>query len=157
MSALPDGVAIRPVERRDLDAVAARLLRLDAHGAARDGRHPVAADARAWRDTVAQLLALDASPRASLVATADDALVAALVGGRLSGLPALGHPPRGVVHALWVDEPFRRRGLGQALVARFLAGCPDGRCDVTTLVADEAAAAFWRATGFRDLYVQLRR
>jgi GNAT superfamily N-acetyltransferase len=156
VSALPDGVAIRTVLRRDLDAVTARCLALDADGWAVDARHAVPRDRAAFRREVEHLL-FRRGRSDSLVAERGAEAIGVLVGD--AGAPELGatEPPRGRVHLMWVDEAWRRRGVGRALVERFVGQCPSGRCDVSTLVADERAVAFWRAMGFRDLYVSLRR
>ncbi len=152
---------VRTAERRDLDAVAERLLALDVHGHGLDARHEVPTEPRIWRNTVEWMLF---DPHQLVpggwVATDGDALVGVLVGELRRGEVALGHPPRPVVQMVWVDPAARRQGVGKALVTAFVAAA-EARggvgCEVSTLAADAAALGFWRALGFADLYVRLRR
>lgn len=154
-------LAVRNAVRADLRAIADRLHALDAEGWSIDPRHDVARDPKIWRETIEWMLFADhhAVP-AGWIAERDGTLVGVLVGQLQRGEHALGHPPRGKIAMLWVDDAVRRQGIGRALVEAFVArlgrdGVTD--CDVTTLVRDERALAFWRSMGFADQYLSLRR
>lgn len=154
-------VRVRTAVRADLDAIVDRSLALDALGHEVEPRHEVPADRQAWRNTVEWMLFADhLLVPGGWLGTIDGAVVGVLVGEVVRGEAALGHPPRARIQMLWVDEAARRRGVGRALVDAFLTRCEVRGvrgCDVTTLVADARAVAFWRSLGFADLYVRLRR
>ena len=62
-------------------------------------------------------------------------------------------PPRASIGWLLVDPAFRRRGVAQALVTAALAAAHAAgaeRVTAETLLTWPAAAAFWRAAGFRE-------
>jgi len=62
-------------------------------------------------------------------------------------------PPRASIGWLLVDPAFRRRGVAQALVTAALAAAHAAgaeRVTAETLPTWPAAAAFWRAAGFRE-------
>jgi ribosomal protein S18 acetylase RimI-like enzyme len=87
------------------------------------------------------------------------------IGGYIAGmviipLGIIDQPPTARITDLWVRPERRRAGVGRSLVAEFvraavLAGYP--LVEVGTLTRDERAVAFWRAMGFGDWQVTLRR
>ena len=108
---------VRTAVRADLGPVADRLHALDTEGWTVDARHDVARDPKIWRETIEWMLFAGHHPvPAGWVAEVDGALVGVLVGQLQRGEHALGHPPRGKIAMLWVDEVVRRRGIGRALV-----------------------------------------
>lgn len=82
------------------------------------------------------------NPELSLVADADDSVVAAVLCGH--------DGRRGFIYRLAVADAYRRRGIANALVARCLAGLEAQgipRC-LTFVLADNAAALqFWQSMG----------
>jgi GNAT superfamily N-acetyltransferase len=60
---------------------------------------------------------------------------------------------------LWVEPPYRRRGIARALVAEVAtwAAAIDGVChfEMPVLAADQDAARFWAALGFRPFITRL--
>jgi ribosomal protein S18 acetylase RimI-like enzyme len=72
--------------------------------------------------------------------------------GRIVGAVLAGHDGRrGFLHHLAVARECRRRGIGEALVARALdALARDGieKCHLMVLPSNAAARAFWRRVGW---------
>jgi ribosomal protein S18 acetylase RimI-like enzyme len=72
--------------------------------------------------------------------------------GFLTGYVSPEHPDEAVLHLLGVDPNHRRRGIGRALVASFLADATAHGSTKTTALAwpdEPIAIAFFRALGFR--------
>ena len=95
--------------------------------------------------------------------TAGEALYLAWQGRHLAGLASVWEPDR-FLHFLFVDPVAQRTGVGRALVAH-LAACYPPPLTLKCLRCNEAALAFYRATGWRacgvggaglDAYVLLR-
>lgn len=126
---------IRPVERRDVEAVLALWRAV----------FPEYEDpGRPQRD-----------PRASMLrklAFGDGLFWLAERGGRVVGTVMAGYDGhRGWLYSLGVHPDARRAGVGRALLAeaeRALAalGCP--KVNLQVLAANDAAAAFWRSAGY---------
>lgn len=87
--------------------------------------------------------------------------IKALISGFPStALPVLDRPPVARISDLYVAPELRRQGVGRALVEAFVAGARAGghpQIEVGTLTADTRAVAFWKAMGFGDWQVTLRR
>lgn len=123
--AAPAGVTIRPWEEADAPAIAAL-------SAAEGWMTPVErpdADLAAWRAAWPALVAeADGAPVGSLRALSDGAVTTYVAG-------------------LLVAPAWRGRGLGRALLDACQALAPTTRLD---LLAEAAAAEFYRRTGFRQ-------
>ncbi len=102
-------------------------------------------DGPARPDAVARFLAEDGHHL--LVASEDGRAV-----GFVSGVEVT-HPDKGTemfLYELAVDEPFRRRGIGRALVERLASLAREGGCYGMWVVTDhdnEAARATYEGTG----------
>lgn len=95
------------------------------------------------RDGIAAFL--ERNPGLSFVALNEEKVV---------GVILCGHDGRrGYIHHLTVDPGQRRQGIGRALVARSLAALERagiGKCHLFVFRKNEAALAFWQATGWID-------
>ncbi len=67
-------------------------------------------------------------------------------GGRVAGFLSLWEPDS-FIHHLYVDRPWQRRGVGQALL-RALPGWPATRYRLKCLRRNAGALGFYRACGF---------
>jgi ribosomal protein S18 acetylase RimI-like enzyme len=78
----------------------------------------------------------------------------ALAGENLIGAVLCGHDGRrGYVHHLTVDESFRRRGAGRALIDRCLDGLRAagiGKCHIFIRRDNGIGFAFWQRAGWVD-------
>ncbi|MBI9083435.1 MAG: GNAT family N-acetyltransferase [Desulfobacterales bacterium] len=86
---------------------------------------------------------LHRNPGMSFVAEADDTLVAAVLCGH--------DGRRGYLNHLAVLPPFRRRGLGRALVQHCLEalrGAGVGKCHLFVFPENETALRFWQKIGW---------
>jgi ribosomal protein S18 acetylase RimI-like enzyme len=76
----------------------------------------------------------------------------ARIGRRIVGAALCGHDGRrGWIYHLAVAEDAQRRGIGQALIERCLAGLMEARiprCNVFVLAGNPAGADFWRSRGW---------
>jgi ribosomal protein S18 acetylase RimI-like enzyme len=69
-------------------------------------------------------------------------------------------PPRIEVEAMYIDPPFRRLGVGEAMideVTRYAAERGAKAIDVVALPGDGATKSFLEATGFRARLLVMRR
>lgn len=142
---------IREAVRSDRDALLAAALRLNATGTVADPRYRLRPDAtKVLRERLGEVWCL---------VDERDGVVAGFVAGEpRRDHPILDQPHTCTISDLWVEEPFRRQGIGRALVAAFRVlaerrGFP--RIEVTTLARDARALAFWRSVGFDNLRVTL--
>jgi ribosomal protein S18 acetylase RimI-like enzyme len=78
----------------------------------------------------------------------------AVDGERLVGTVLCGHDGRrGYLQHLAVAAPYRRQGIGRALVERALAALQGAgilKCHLMVLADNEAARAFWAAIGWTE-------
>ena len=93
-----------------------------------------------------------------LVAEADGRLVGFLIGTIDQSVPIYRVVQFGCVRELWVDEKYRRAGVGRMLmnraIERFLAlGIPQIRLE--TAAVNEPARAFFTSCGFRPSTVEM--
>lgn len=74
--------------------------------------------------------------------------------GRIIGAVLCGHDGRrGYLHHLAVAAPYRRRGIGQALVGRSLEALRAAgitKCHLFLFRANPAGEAFWTSIGWKD-------
>lgn len=81
--------------------------------------------------------------------------VSGTVAGFVTGIE-IAHPDKGVemlLYELGVDEPFRRRGIGRALVEALKASATSGGCSgmwVPVEQGNDAATALYLATGAQE-------
>ncbi len=152
---------IRTMARGDLPAVLDLWRQLMANGAAVESRWSVAPTADAWMAGWARDVFLDPSPFPHGHVYEDDDGIA----GFVSGFPDPGSPvldePKGLrIGDVFVAERARRQGVARRLVEQQIAVAKAvgyTNIIVETLTRDTRAVAFWRAMGFVDMRVQLRR
>ncbi|AHI63280.1 GNAT family acetyltransferase [Burkholderia thailandensis] len=130
-----DGVAIRPFERGDTDAVLA-----------------------VWRDafpSYSDASAPHRDPRRSIelkLATQPELFFVAIAGGRVVGTVMAGYDGhRGWLYSLAVEPRARRFGIGRALLAHAEAalaarGCP--KVNLQVLPGNDDACRFYEALGY---------
>jgi ribosomal protein S18 acetylase RimI-like enzyme len=156
-----EGVAIRPMRPADHEAVLDLWERLMATGRAADPRYDYHDDARRiFRDWVRDEWSIARPFPRVLVASAGDRLVGYVQGGEVQVRPLFRGPRTASIGDLWVEEEWRRRGLGRALVEAFLAQARAAgiqRFEVGTLALDARAVGFWKTMGFTDWRVVLLR
>lgn len=79
----------------------------------------------------------------------------AVLGGELVGAVLCSHDGRrGYLHHLAVDDRYRRRGIGSALVQASLWALTKEqitKCNIFIMEENDAAIAFWHENGFRLL------
>jgi GNAT superfamily N-acetyltransferase len=152
---------LREAVPSDLDAIVALLLRLNANGTAADPRYALRPDAGPHlREQLRDLWFGRFLPfPACLVAEPSRGSLAGLISAEVvPDLGILAFAPSARIDNLWVEPPWRRQGLGRALVAQMRArtsAAGYGRLTVSTLARDDRALAFWRAMGLQDLFVVL--
>jgi len=125
-------VNIRPMTMADYDAVLG-LMR---------GTPGVAVRAADAPEAIARYLARN--PGLSLVAESDGEVIACVFGGH--------DGRRGSLHHVVVAPAWRGQGVGRALVARALDGlAAEGihKTHIDVFADNEAAIAFWEATGWQ--------
>jgi N-acetylglutamate synthase len=86
---------------------------------------------------------LERNPGLSYVATDQDKIVATILAGH--------DGRRGYLHHVAVDEKYRRRGIGEALVEKALKELHDlgiQKCHLFVVERNEAALRFWKLTGW---------
>jgi N-acetylglutamate synthase len=86
---------------------------------------------------------LQRNPGLSFVATDGDKIVATILAGH--------DGRRGYLHHVAVDEDYRRRGIGEALVEKSLKELHDlgiEKCHLFVVEVNEAAQRFWKITGW---------
>jgi N-acetylglutamate synthase len=86
---------------------------------------------------------LERNPGLSFVATDQDKIVATILAGQ--------DGRRGYLHHVAVDEKYRRRGIGEALVEKALKELHDlgiQKCHLFVVERNEAALRFWKLTGW---------
>jgi len=94
-------------------------------------------------DNVARFLARN--PGLSFVAVEDDVAIATILCGH--------DGRRGLIHHLAVATPYRRAGLGRALVARALAALREegiDKCHLLVFDENGAGRAFWKSIGAEE-------
>ena len=118
-------------------------------------------DAAATRNA-AQALLDDPSAGAVLVAEAGDGIVGMLAASWLQALHAPGG--YGLIQELWVDPERRRRAVAHELMQAFLELARDRRIERVEVGLPRAGfagigatEAFYRASGFTELGVRMRR
>jgi GNAT superfamily N-acetyltransferase len=132
-----------------------------ANGSSVEPRWTVASTADAWMSGWARDVFLAKTPFPHGHVYEDDDGVA----GFVSGFPDAGSPvldePKGLrIGDVFVAERARRQGVGRRLVEQQIAVAKAAgyrNIIVETLTRDVRAVAFWRAMGFDDMRVQLRR
>lgn len=139
--ALPRIRAARPADADGI-AVMSKLLGLD--GQTADGAYQSVPD-RAER--LRQLLA--GSRHAGWVA--DDAGLVGFVWVHHTG------SREAVVREMYVMPPYRRLGVGRALVGEVVRAHVAWELSVNTLAQDPRAVGFWTAMGFAPYWLTLRR
>ncbi|MEO0600261.1 MAG: GNAT family N-acetyltransferase [Myxococcota bacterium] len=151
---------LRPAARTDVDAILPLLMELADNGFRVDVRYRL----RDHRRALLRAHVLESWFGRFLpfppcwVAEHDGQIV-----GMVSGEPLVVHavmdqPPTAAITDLWVQPPFRRRGIARQLVETFREAATKAgylRVELSTLARDEQALAFWRAMGFVDLRVTL--
>lgn len=151
---------VRPAERRDLPRILDLWEQLMDNGHARDGRWTPSAEARGVMESWASDLWLPRDPFPLGWVADDGGVVAYLDGHPTFSSPVMSGPRTATIGNLWVDPAWRRRGVGRALVDAFVAAASEAGypvIEVGTLTLDTRAVAFWRAMGFGDWRVTLRR
>jgi ribosomal protein S18 acetylase RimI-like enzyme len=145
--------------KTDLDAAVGLWRQLAAYHAALDPAFSPAEDAE---ETFRKFLKKSLRRRDALV-------LVAVEGGKVVGLctayihlsPPLFRPDRiGNVADLVVDEAFRRRGIGTALVGearRWLERNNVGRCRAMVATLNDSSRAFWQKAGFTEHVVVLEK
>ena len=148
--------------REDVTAVLALWARLNDAGGASDERFVVRPDASADLRHIIndQWLGRFRPFPACYVCDHEGVVVGWVQGDICPPHPILDEPPKVRIGNLWVEPPYRRRGVGRTLVETFVqeaqqAGFP--WVEVGTLGRDARAVAFWRALGFGDWRVTLLR
>ncbi len=155
-------IQVRPARSADLDGLVSLWQALADRGSEADPRWRVHDDAaaamRAYFKThwFGRFLPFPAG----FVAADGDALVG-FVAGTPSVPPAvIDQPPTARIGDLFVLPSHRRQGLARRLVEAFCSAATAGgypHIEVGTLTHDARAVAFWRAMGFGDWMVLLRR
>ena len=136
--------AIRPATADDeLNAILSAAL-----DAARSARGGLALVTQIWGedispDLIAKSLRGDIAASRLWIAEADDAVIAgALVG-------------EGCLRAVWVDPPYRRRGVARALVNRVLTSDHPPR-DAWALPGDRATKSLYESVGWKARLLTMR-
>ena len=151
---------LRPAVRSDVDEILPLLIELADNGFRVDARYRLRGHRRALLRThireswFGRLLPFPPC----WVAEHEGAIVGVLSGEPLQVHEVLDQPPTAAVTDLWVVAGHRRQGIARQLVDRFRAAATNagyGRVELSTLVRDEEALAFWRAVGFVDLRITL--
>lgn len=91
------------------------------------------------------------------VAEVEGQIVGLVQGDVVRPHPMLVRPPTVRIGQMWVEEPFRRKGLATRLVKTYVAKARQAGfpwVEVGTLGKDARAVAFWKAQGFDDWRVQ---
>ncbi|HEU4349535.1 MAG TPA: GNAT family N-acetyltransferase [Actinoplanes sp.] len=142
----PPGITVRPVRHADEDEM--RRFHATVEEAFRDTDHPIS-DYPAWRDEIAAETAVAWDEW--LVGEVDGAWAGVL---RSSEIGA--DDNAGWVKELAVLRPYRRRGVGAALLRRALAGyAAKGRAEAglgVDMANPTSAIRLYRAVGMRPLY-----
>lgn len=150
----------RPATVADIEGLWAAWCELTADGTAADGRYCRAPDAhRRMLPWIADMW-LRHRPFPTCWVAGDPAVVGYIAGFAHEPLGVIDLPPTARISDLWVAPPARRRGLGRQLVGAFTeaaAAAGYRSVEVGTLTQDHRAVAFWRAVGFGDWQVVLRR
>jgi len=132
----PAGLAVRPFEPGDREPCALLFERVQ--------RETFAADDPA----------LYAREHFERDAAGEEIWVAA-IGREIGGLVSFWRP-QPFIHHLLVDRPWRRRGVGAALLGYLLAGVP-GPVDLKCRMDNPAAQRFYRRLGWIEVERQTRR
>ncbi|NCG21305.1 MAG: GNAT family N-acetyltransferase [Rhodobacterales bacterium] len=148
-------VTLRPLERKDLEAVLDMVIALNNNGTQIDPRYRMAQDGRAVmrQHMLDRWFAMFHPFPVGWVAQAENGLVGFLSGGVLQQNYIIERPPTALIGDLWVSPNHRRPGLGRRLVERYLEAAAKAGFDqveVGTLTRDKRAVAFWRSLGFSD-------
>lgn len=149
---------VRPGGPADVDRLEAGWRALAAWGHTRDPRFRLREGV--WHARRDHLLAtaFDGPWPHMWLAEDQGALVAYLLAGGGQN-PLLDGPPIATVHDMWVEPPYRGRGVGRALVEAWRRGAQAGGAgafEVGTLTLDADAVAFWQRMGFGPWRVVLR-
>jgi len=89
-------------------------------------------------------------------------------GGRVIGMitaslqtsPVFHLKPRAMIENVVVDQDYRRRGIGRALVAAALAWCNERQVayiELMVATGNPAGQRFWQACGFEPVMLRLQR
>ncbi len=155
-------VTLRPMERKDLEAVLDMLVALNATGHQADPRYRMADSGRAAmrQHMLDRWFGIFHPIPVGWVAEVGAAPVGFVAGMVLPPSAIIAAPPTARIGDMWVDPGHRRRGLGRRLVEAFVdsahrAGIAN--VEVGTLAKDDRAVAFWRSLGFGDWKVILTR
>lgn len=151
-------VTVRPATPVDAPALYPLWQRARQWNASRDPRvryAPVEADQFA-----VALQSQIALPTATVLLALNGEQLAGFVSGAIEAAGPDRIPDRhATIGYLWVDPPFRRRGIARDLLdaLRAWASSQDGvsHLEMPVLAADEDAARFWAAMGFRPFITRL--
>jgi len=155
-----DQVVIRPVTTADAPAIAALWASLVAYHKALDSALPPAAPNGSGRYTKRLLQQLDDPYTCALVADDKGQIVGFILGMVVDLLPDIfAQEPGGFLADVFVDAPYRRRGIGKALVEALIDWLR--RQNVThfdwhVAAQNPDALAFWRSFGGREVMIRMR-
>jgi ribosomal protein S18 acetylase RimI-like enzyme len=149
---------VRPATPADAPALFVLWQRVREHNARVDPRVILAP---VWQEQFAGALENQLNRPTATVIVAD---IGSELAGFISGAIESAGPDRlperhATIGYLWVEPPFRRRGIARALVRAIAewASSQDGvsHFEMPVLAADEAAARFWASLGFRPFITRL--
>lgn len=147
--------------RSDLPTVLSLWNALMANGMRVEPRWTLASTADAWMANWVRDVFLTKVPFPHGHVYEDEHGVAGFVSGFVdAGSPVLDEPPGLRIGDVFVAERARRQGIGRRLVEHQIAvakAAGYSNVIVETLTRDVRAMAFWRAMGFGDMRLQLRR
>jgi GNAT superfamily N-acetyltransferase len=155
-------ISIRPATTSDVPTIVAFLRRMLADMAAVGG-YPVATDSEHWADLETEFLDhLQEPGHLHLLAETGSALTEA-AGWAFARTKEreLVYEPAHVLHisAVYVSPPYRRRGIGRALLEAVLewgrrSGCTEAELNV---LVDNPARSLYREFGFREFEIEMTR
>ncbi len=153
-------VRARVATKKDLDALGALYLKAARAFSAKDEAYAIALDAgRMWREHIEAGLKEE---RIRLVVTEGEGrqIVSFLVARVAPSPPGAARPLAGLIEGAYVEEGSRRQGRLRAMADEAMRWFAFKRVPSIDLIADlrdEDARAAWKALGFADVQVVMRR
>jgi GNAT superfamily N-acetyltransferase len=150
--------AVRPATLEDGPALYVRWTALLRYYASVDRRIiPAPVSERDFLAGLSEMLNREGS--VAFVAEVDGQLAGFITGGLGTNQPDRLPERHATVGHLWVDQEFRRLGLGRRLfeaVSQWAAGLDDiGHFEMPVLAADASAEQFWKSIGFSPFIQRL--
>ena len=156
----PPEIRVRAATAKDFDRIGELVLSLGRAYEAVDPSYALAIDfGRMWREHIEEGLK-DDRIRVPVSLDAGGKIVSLLVARAAYAPLGLKAPRMGLIEAAWVEEPFRRQGRLRAMANDAMRWFEVKRATNVQIAVDHRdaiASAAWRALGFGDFQLVLRR